>query len=748
MNLPFHLLNSWGDRWAEYAWAGLWQSSVLITVLWVLDRLLRNRLRPVVRHALWMLVLIKMVLPASLALPTGVGYWFPRGGGREAELNRTQWLVREIPDTREATPFLPSFVPSSPPTQASIRMPGFLMLVWLAGVVVMGAVVVRRTLLWRRWQQQEAELPEWVTRRFDAVRAEVGFSRGVDLRGIPEGQSPVLCGLWRPTLLLPRGLGERLTAEQLRAVFLHELVHARRGDVWVNALQVGLQILWWWHPLLWLANARLRATREEVVDEEVAFRMGENSISYPEALLEVAKAAVFRPVFNLGLLGIVESRSALRVRIQRLLADPPARMPRLGRWGYAGTVLLGLVLLPMAGGQSTTSDSVIEPRPPVGVVTGVEVTWKPGGEYQAGMPAGIPTHDLLGRGVVVPWRDEEPWTETAQERPRSFVATRHAGNEASDPERTTIEPDPGVSATDDGTKLVTRTYRLDYSVVIPALEKRLGRNLGEDFGAWTAAIREAFEGVGFSMLPPNAMFITLRKAMLMVRGPEAQVAKVNQLLTELSARQSQVLIEARFLELTEEAFRSLPLDGNPVTEDAPVVSDTQRLLTDSQHRRLLEAVKRRGDVRELAAPRVVTLSGRRAEIRQSDAGTNAPLYVVELRPEVLGTNYSIRLDTRVQWRQEVRLDSGSLEERVSGSNPVPGPSGWVYSPNRKAYVERSATNTVVLLDGDTQVLGDLGPEDPPFGLKRVIVLLKAVLIDAAGNPVHPWGNSPPIDLSR
>lgn len=614
----------------------------------------------------------------------------------------------------------------------------------------MGAVVVRRTLLWRWWQQQEVELPEWVTRRFDAVRAEVGLSRGVDLRGIPEGQSPVLCGFWRPTLLLPRGLGERLTAEQLRAVFLHELVHARRGDVWVNALQVGLQILWWWHPLLWLANARLRATREEVVDEEVAFRMGGNSISYPEALLEVAKAAVFRPVFNLGLLGIVESRSVLRARIQRLLADPPARMPRLGRWGYAGTVLLGLVLLPMAGGQSTTADAVIEPRPPVGVVTAVEVTWKPGGEYQAGMPAGIPTHDLLGRGVVVPWRDEEPWTETAQERPRSFVATTHAGNEASDPERTTIEHDPGVSATDDGTKLVTRTYRLDYSVVIPALEKRLGRNLGEDFGAWTTAIREAFEGVGFSMLPPNAMFITLRKAMLMVRGPEAQVAKVDQLLTELSASQPQVLIEARFLELTEEAFRSLPWDGISGFEEAKMDPNAHRFLTEAQHQTFMEVMKRREDVRDLAAPRVTALSGRMVEIRQSESvtATNAPMYVVELKPEVLEDNHSIRLDTRVQWTQLVTLGPSTTGEGSGESFVLPPSLGPGFSLNARGYVNRSATNTVLLRDGEVQVLGDVGPGGPPRGLKRVIVLLKAVLIDPAGNRVHPWGHPPPIDLSR
>ncbi len=273
-------------------------------------------------------------------------------------------------------------------------------------------------------------------------------------------------------------------------------------------------------------------------------------------------------------------------------------------------------------------------------------------------------------------------------------------------------------------------------MVIPALEKRLGRNLGEDFGAWTAAIREEFEGVGFSMLPPNAMFITRRTELLMVRGPAAQVAKVDQLLSELGAHSPIVLIEARFLELTEEAFRSLPLAGMSVAGEAPVDPAGLRVLTESQHRTLLEAVKRRGDVRDLAAPRVTTLSGRSAEIRQSESATNALSYVVALRPEVLMNNHSIRLETRVQWTQSITPGPGSSERGGPESPSLPGPSGVVYATNAQGYVNRSATNTVVLGDGCAQVLGDLGPGEPPLGLKRVIVLVKAILIDPAGKRVH------------
>ena len=97
------------------------------------------------------------------------------------------------------------------------------------------------------------------------LQSAIGFSRRVELRLTERAMSPAVCGLLRPVILLPQSLVARLSPEQLRAVLLHEWIHLRRGDVWVNCLQALLQIFYWWHPLLWLANARIRRVREKTV---------------------------------------------------------------------------------------------------------------------------------------------------------------------------------------------------------------------------------------------------------------------------------------------------------------------------------------------------------------------------------------------------------------------------------------------------------------------------------------------------
>jgi type II secretory pathway component GspD/PulD (secretin) len=159
--------------------------------------------------------------------------------------------------------------------------------------------------------------------------------------------SPAVCGLFRPVVLLPQSLIERLTPDQLRAVLLHEFIHLRRRDIWVNCAQTLLQIVYWWHPLLWFANARVRQVREEAVDDAVMFALNEQAEIYAPTLLEVAKFAFNRPLATLGLVGILESRNALRQRIERLLNFTTPRRVGVSVMSVIGITAFTALAVPM-----------------------------------------------------------------------------------------------------------------------------------------------------------------------------------------------------------------------------------------------------------------------------------------------------------------------------------------------------------------------------------------------------------------
>ena len=70
------ILNTTGKSFVEFAGPMLIQSSMVIAVLLILDLALRKRVRAVFRYCIWMLVLVKLVLPTTLSSPTSLGYWF------------------------------------------------------------------------------------------------------------------------------------------------------------------------------------------------------------------------------------------------------------------------------------------------------------------------------------------------------------------------------------------------------------------------------------------------------------------------------------------------------------------------------------------------------------------------------------------------------------------------------------------------------------------------------------------------
>ena len=134
--------------------------------------------------------------------------------------------------------------------------------------------------------------------------------------------------------------------------------------LWQSTLLIGvlfardlMQILYWWHPLLWLANARIRRVREEAVDDAVMLALNEEAETYAPTLLEVAKLSLHRPLASLGLVGILESRSSLRQRIERLLDFHPPRRAGLTLGSALAVFGFAAVAVPMGEGPAALHDA-------------------------------------------------------------------------------------------------------------------------------------------------------------------------------------------------------------------------------------------------------------------------------------------------------------------------------------------------------------------------------------------------------
>ena len=323
------------------------QAALLTGLMLAIDRVLRDRARAALRCGLWMLLVVKFLLPTDLLSPTALAYWIApqlvspiRALGSVDQVDGGGAIVSEVPVS------VPAVTTDFRPTPPQLRGTGGLLLVWVGGSMGFGLWAWARGRAVARSLRATTEAPEAVRAMLAETAADLGL-RGPLPRVLltDTQQGPALCGLLRPVILLPRGLIEQLDSQALRLVLRHELIHLARRDLGWNLLQVCVQIVWWWHPLVWFANARVRALREAAVDEAVMLEPG--SDEYPATLVAVARTCVIPSRMPMAFLGILESGGRLEARVRRLVERPLPRSARLGWVGWVTVFMAGALFLPM-----------------------------------------------------------------------------------------------------------------------------------------------------------------------------------------------------------------------------------------------------------------------------------------------------------------------------------------------------------------------------------------------------------------
>jgi beta-lactamase regulating signal transducer with metallopeptidase domain len=178
-----------------------------------------------------------------------------------------------------------------------------------------------------------------------------GLSDSIGLKEIPQVRitctdfGPAVYGLFRPTIVIPLHVLKSLTDSELRPILTHELVHIRRRDTWIGFLQLATAVVWWFHPLVWIAIRRLSNALEFVTDDDVVAVGGVDEHNYAESLLSVIEAG-FASQPSVGTLGVFSCEVTQR-RVLRLI-NRETTEPSLWR-SLAVATLLAAFLWPGRG---------------------------------------------------------------------------------------------------------------------------------------------------------------------------------------------------------------------------------------------------------------------------------------------------------------------------------------------------------------------------------------------------------------
>lgn len=751
-----------------WVWGASWRAAVVVVVVLGVRLVVGRRLSPRMRSGLWLLVAARLVM-----------VWAPQGS----------WSLFGVLERITPTPPL-AMSPGAQPTPnqaggvrvtvgyhdemaavgspvgsavAPIERPSgwgrIAAGIWLSGAVLLLArAVLSHLRIARRIAGAPVVDDPHTLDLLERCRRDMRVGRSVGIRVTDAIGGPALWGVVRPTILLPPGLADRLSAEQLRFVFLHELAHVRRHDVLVEWLLAVLTSVHWFNPAIWLAAHLYRADRELCRDQMVLTATGmERRRDYGHALLALLELAQGRrsgPQLAVAMLGD-KGRLEQRIGMIAQLRSAPGRW--VGAVLLVGLTVAACVLLtnpkqPDRRGSSTsatTTDSGTN-RAATDVLDRPIARMEFRGERLDQTIDRL--RDVSGANIFVEW-GKLAAAGVARETPisarmrdvslakvlRTVLSDAGGGNV-----RLAFSMDAGVIrvSTAEALEVVeTRAYDIrDLLVDVPDFDPgkppETPQPRAERVAALTKLIRETIDPRSWT--PTRRGSIVEDHGQLVVAQTTENHAALGSLLDQLrETRQIQVVTQTRFVSFDPTALAG----ADPAWEILRSVGEARQAteaggtaasplyLSPEQMTALLAEIGRQPDAATLMAPRLTTFNGQRAFVKVATQRAYVGDLTVKRDEEAAFKGYDpvvesaeagMTVDLQATASADRKYLTVTVRPKLSklvamhdvpfANVPVDHPAGMKIPTIQRPELLQSETKmTISIPDGQTLVLG--GGED-------------------------------------
>ena len=345
------------DGIIQWLWMVSWQVVLVAAVVWVITRL-AGKAPASWRHALWLIVLVKFFVPPFAYLPSELAFWQHTKYANVAQPMPSLAVEPMTPPSQipVAVPGIEQPPAAVPAPQAGFSIPtlslaDMLCLIWLAGILIIGGILlvryVRQIKLLRNSTPAEGDMVTLLTSAAERMKVR----RLPRIMFLDKVSTPVLVGVFRPVILLPPGISDSCSPAEMSAMLMHELAHIKRWDmagVWLNQLA---KVLFFFHPVVWLAGHEIRKERELACDELVISSSAIARKEYAEgyiAALKLANQTTKTPVS----LAMAEPFDLEKRRLNMILQNAIPKMS--ARWVTVLLVVAAVVLPTFVGVSANT----------------------------------------------------------------------------------------------------------------------------------------------------------------------------------------------------------------------------------------------------------------------------------------------------------------------------------------------------------------------------------------------------------
>ncbi len=265
------------------------------SIILLIRRFADNRISPIWKYLMWMLVVIALVVPYR----PNFNY---SAIGNTSNIEKVSF--REEYDNISYKVFLADQdqnvsneeVNQLAKKQESLFAKSFIFdfaipLIWFFVMMLFIAfLIVNRLLLMKSINSSLLPINEdydKIHRIFTNCKEKLDVKADISIVIQSKYNFPAITGAINPVIILPSYIYE-MSDESAANIIYHELSHYKRGDMYVNGALLLLQAIYWFNPLVWLLFKYIREDMEVLTDSYVIDNIDSlNSKCYLSSLVEV-----------------------------------------------------------------------------------------------------------------------------------------------------------------------------------------------------------------------------------------------------------------------------------------------------------------------------------------------------------------------------------------------------------------------------------------------------------------------------
>jgi beta-lactamase regulating signal transducer with metallopeptidase domain len=203
-----------------------------------------------------------------------------------------------------------------------------LLYVWMLGVIIFIGKEAYAYIYFHKRLKSISNIidDESIINTLERCKRKLNINGKIVLKECSHIKSPMITGIFAPVITIPK-MNQDL--DKLEIIFIHELIHYKRKDLWIKIIALVANVINWFNPVVYILRNKINIICELSLDEQLIKNMDKSKRKYyGEIILEQIEYSQNKSL-ALGA-SVCKSRKELETRLKKIVFFKKSRKLIIG----------------------------------------------------------------------------------------------------------------------------------------------------------------------------------------------------------------------------------------------------------------------------------------------------------------------------------------------------------------------------------------------------------------------------------